>query len=41
MNMDMIEELTRFWMKQYPEMEYTKARKWALEQVDESEHGEG
>lgn len=41
MKNNMLEELTQFWMKQYSHMTYTKARKWALEQVDEAENGEG
>jgi hypothetical protein len=35
----MIEELTQFWMKQYPNMTYEKARAWAEEQADEAENG--
>lgn len=34
-----IEDLTNFWMKQYPDMEYSKAQKWAIEQMDEVENG--
>ena len=36
----MIEDLTKFWMKQYPTMTYDKARAWAIEQADEAENGE-
>lgn len=34
-----IEELTNFWMNQYPTMTYAKALAWAEEQMDEAENG--
>lgn len=35
-----IEDLTNFWMEQYPDMEPAKARAYAITQLDEAENGE-
>lgn len=36
-----IEELTGFWLEQYPGMDVAMAREWAITQIDEAENGEG
>ena len=31
-----IKELTEFWMNQFPEMPYAKAKAWAIVQLEEA-----